>query len=854
MSFNIDQLPDTSQPQFNTLVKTPDVKSWGQWFNSGSVALYPYLSDFIARSKGTKEFTSPLPTFPVSMGYAPMTSQPFFDLPPLGIQQLQQFFPFFFMIIFLIPFYYITSKIASEKESKSREGMKMMGLDDSTYFLSWFFIFFLISVLVSLIVTLLSCLGVFLGINIFLFFVFSVFYSLTLYGWAFTIVAFLPTKRSSGIAATLLHIISFYLCYIIQDANTPSGIQYAMSLLPNVCMNQILKQVFFFSFSTLDGLTFSTMSVVYQGYSFRNGLLMMILNVVLWTLLGIYMDQVIPSQFGVAKPWNFLCKRKKGGEQRKTIAEEQRDALLADNENEASSNNFEPVTDNLKQQEASKECLIVRNLVKQFGEKKAVNGTNLTMYNGQIFALLGHNGAGKTTTISMLTGLITPTSGFAEVFGIDIFNNMDEIRKILGVCPQHDVLFDFLTPEDHLRLFAAYKGGKPEEIEEQVQRMLEEIDLVDVKTQLSKTLSGGQKRKLSVAIAMIGNSKVVILDEPTSGMDTSARRRLWEMLKKNKAGRIVILTTHYMDEADMLGDRISIMAEGKVQCTGSSLFLKNRYGVGYNLVIAKKDRNPAPQIEKFIKATIPTAVLMQEVSSEISFQLPKESSALFKDFFLQFDNNLDSLGIRSYGVGITTLEEVFLKIGHGEDVEEERNQRKVNRNQSGPINDASLDEKKEADEFNLQQHSLKNAFFLNFTALLKKKILMQVRDGKTLLIDTIFPIVLIFAGLALSTVAVIREGQERELSPFIYPATDGGLGQGIHNNLASTSLDEAAVKTFIDDVFIGENHKQDFQALSTVSVDTTGSLSAQVKEYDSKVYDMVFNSSEGDSGAGPYYG
>jgi len=93
---------------------------------------------------------------------------------------------------------------------------------------------------------------------------------------------------------------------------------------------------------------------------------------------------------------------------------------------------------------------------------------------------------------------------------------------------------------------------------------------------------------------MIGNSKIVMLDEPTSGMDTSARRNLWEMLKNNKDGRIVVLTTHYMDEADILGDRIAIMAEGDVQCTGSSLFLKNRYGVGYNLVIAKNSREPAP--------------------------------------------------------------------------------------------------------------------------------------------------------------------------------------------------------------------------------------------------------------------
>lgn len=101
---------------------------------------------------------------------------------------------------------------------------------------------------------------------------------------------------------------------------------------------------------------------------------------------------------------------------------------------------------------------MVRGLVKEFGPKKAVNGTDLTMYTGQIFALLGHNGAGKTTTISMLTGLLEPTAGTARVFGTDIFNNMEEVRKKLGVCPQHDVLFDFLSPEDHLRLFASFKG------------------------------------------------------------------------------------------------------------------------------------------------------------------------------------------------------------------------------------------------------------------------------------------------------------------------------------------------------------------------------------------------------------
>lgn len=131
--------------------------------------------------------------------------------------------------------------------------------------------------------------------------------------------------------------------------------------------------------------------------------------------------------------------------------------------------------------------------------------------------------------------------------------------------------------------------------------MLHDIDLYDQKDQPSSSLSGGQKRKLSVAISMIGNSKVIMLDEPTSGMDTTARRRLWEMLKKNKGDKIIILTTHYMDEADILGDRIAIMTEGQVECTGSSLFLKQRYGVGYQLIIEKAVQEDLPEVENFLK-------------------------------------------------------------------------------------------------------------------------------------------------------------------------------------------------------------------------------------------------------------
>jgi ABC-type multidrug transport system ATPase subunit len=174
-----------------------------------------------------------------------------------------------------------------------------------------------------------------------------------------------------------------------------------------------------------------------------------------------------------------------------------------------------------------------------------------------------------------------------------------------------------------------------------------EVELEPKRKTLSKALSGGMKRKLSLAIALIGNSTIVMLDEPTSGMDLTARRKMWDMLKNNKQGRIIILTTHYMEEADILADRIAIMSAGRLRCLGSSLFLKNKYGVGYSLTISKQLNVASPEhthrIKELVETYIPEAEMLSDVSAEISFQIPTTASAVFKDFFVALDKNLEPL-------------------------------------------------------------------------------------------------------------------------------------------------------------------------------------------------------------------
>ena len=262
----------------------------------------------------------------------------------------------------------------------------------------------------------------------------------------------------------------------------------------------------------------------------------------------------------------------------------------------------------------------------------------------------------------MLTGLLSRTAGNARCLGNDLFNNMSEVRKTMGVCPQHDVLFDVLTPEEHLDIFYDFKGGDPALKANEIQAMIVDSSLDPDRKKNAKSLSGGNRRKLSVCISLCGNSRLVLLDEPTAGMDISARRALWNMLKNYKNNRIIILTTHYMDEADVLGDRIGIMANGKVLCLGSSLFLKNRYGAGYKLTMVKKYKTENQKIQPYLEGIFGKVEKLSEVSQEITFKINYDQAAQFQSFFEQFDARMNEVDILSYGVSMTTLEEVFLKV------------------------------------------------------------------------------------------------------------------------------------------------------------------------------------------------
>lgn len=216
----------------------------------------------------------------------------------------------------------------------------------------------------------------------------------------------------------------------------------------------------------------------------------------------------------------------------------------------------------------------IRNLTKKFGGRTAVDGLSLDIRRGEAFALLGVNGAGKTTAIRMLSGLLPADGGEARIFGASA--GSAEARARLGVSPQETAVAGNLTARENLALMARIHGMK--DVKAAVQAQIDALSLGEIADRRAKKLSGGWQRRLSIAMAMISNPDVLILDEPTLGLDVLARRELWSVIRSLHGRTTLLLTTHYLEEAEALSDRIAVMARGKLCALGTAQELIDRTG------------------------------------------------------------------------------------------------------------------------------------------------------------------------------------------------------------------------------------------------------------------------------------
>ncbi|XP_044061667.1 phospholipid-transporting ATPase ABCA1b isoform X2 [Siniperca chuatsi] len=637
--------------------------------------------------------------------------------------------PLFMTLAWMYSVAIILKSVVYEKEARLKETMRIMGLNNGILWFSWF-ISSLIPLLISAgLLVLLLKMGNLLPYSdpgvVFLFL--GSFAVVTIMQCFLLSTAFARANLAAacgGIIYFTLYL-PYVLCVAWQDY-IGFGAKVFASLLSPVAFGFGCE---YFALFEEQGVGIQWKNLVSSpleedDFSLRTTIIIMYFDSFLYGVLTWYIEAVFPGQYGIPRPWYFPFTKsywfgEKDGSNKVPLNRKGNPEAVCIEEEPA---HLEP-------------GVYIENLVKVYrhGKKLAVDGLTLGFYEGQITSFLGHNGAGKTTTMSILTGLFPPTSGTAYILGRDIRTELSTIRQSLGVCPQHNVLFSMLTVEEHIWFYGRLKGLSEQQVKGEIEQILQDTGLPHKRTSRTSALSGGMQRKLSVALAFVGGSKVVILDEPTAGVDPYARRGIWDLLLKYRQGRTIILSTHHMDEADILGDRIAIISHGKLCCVGSSLYLKNQLGTGYYLTLVKKEpeaslgscRNssstvsltkkeeeecasvsssdaglgseheseaatiengPAASIcdvpfippdvslvSGLILCHVPAARLVEDLGHELTYILPYSGAkdGAFVKLFKDLDHKLADLGISSYGVSDTTLEEIFLKVAEDNGVDTE---------------------------------------------------------------------------------------------------------------------------------------------------------------------------------------
>lgn len=594
--------------------------------------------------------------------YPPFISDPF-------LIAIQYQLPLLLMLSFTYTSLTIIRAVVQEKERKLKEYMRMMGLSNWLHWTAWFLLFFLFLLIAVFFMTLLFCIKVKKDVAVLthsdpsLVLVFLLCFAVSSISFSFMVSTFFSKANMAAAVGGFLYFFTYIPYFFVAPRyNWMTLSQKLFScLLSNVAMAMGAQLIGKFE-AKGTGIQWQDLLSpvnVDDDFSFGQVLGMLLLDSILYGLVTWYVEAVFPGQFGVPQPWYFFIMPSYWcGRPRTVLGKEEEDY---DPEKALRTEYFEAEPEDLVA------GIKIKHVSKVFRvgnkSKAAVRDLNLNLYEGQITVLLGHNGAGKTTTLSMLTGLFPPTSGRAYINGYEISQDMVQIRRSLGLCPQHDVLFDNLTVAEHLYFYAQLKGLSRQKCPEEVKQMLHILNLEDKWDSRCRFLSGGMKRKLSIGIALIAGSKVLMLDEPTSGMDAISRRAIWDLLQQQKSDRTILLTTHFMDEADLLGDRIAIMAKGELQCCGSSLFLKQKYGAGYHMTLVKEPHCNPESISQLVHHHVPNATLESSAGAELSFILPKESTHRFESLFAKLEKKQKELGIASFGASVTTMEEVFLRVG-----------------------------------------------------------------------------------------------------------------------------------------------------------------------------------------------
>ncbi|XP_021270813.1 ATP-binding cassette sub-family A member 6-like isoform X2 [Numida meleagris] len=558
--------------------------------------------------------------------------------------------------------YFLSVKVIREKK-KLKVLMKAMGLQDIAFWLSWSLLYTVYISITSGLLTEITIGGVTHDCSFSEIYFLYFFYGMASIHFCFMLSSLLKQPNITSFVGFFLHIIFGSLGFMTFFEQVPPSLEWVFNLFS--------PYTFTAGISKIVKLEKYGPAVAAESYPFYNLYATLVLDSVLYLLLAIYFDKVLPGKYGVPYPALFFL-RPSYWLQRDSEHGTQPDSIPVPGcDTEPMPAGFE-----------GKEAIRLFNVRKIYKEKdkrtEALRGLSFNIYEGQITALLGNSGSGKTALLNVLGGFSKPSAGSAVIYNYKVseVQDMERIQAMVGICPQFNLHFEALTVKENLRIFAHIKGIRWKEVEQEVQKVLVQLDLTDLQDVHADALSGGQKRKLSLAIALLGDPQVLLLDEPMVGLDPYSRHHVWELLvERRAAGRVTLICTQSVEEADARADRKAFLSNGRLQCVGSSLYLKRKWGIGYHLRMCINDQCDPGLASSLVRRYIPNAVFKGRDGDELCYMLPLENTKSFPDLLGHLDSGL-VLGVVHYEVSRTTLADALLKlegreaIGHKENPED----------------------------------------------------------------------------------------------------------------------------------------------------------------------------------------
>ena len=599
----------------------------------------------------------------IKINYKPLTTPPIYNV--LSNEDFIMLIPMLISISYSSTLFTFFLWMVKEKERKLKDLLSRQGINPIRYFFSWILTFITLTIIPMIICAYVIKKFFFYNIGFFWILISLFLFSMNIFSMSFVLQSFVNTIQGGQTLIKVVYLSVSILSGVIASPQINLFVKYILFIFPQITEVENFEVLFALD-NYVNGIDSTLFFVPYNRISLFNTFVMYILSFLfdigLGTFFTIYQNSgmdLIPFikqlfTLKTLRDFDILYDEKNSDielEEIKTKQKIESNHQIIENEKEKKEMGY----------------LSIQNITKRYDDLIAVDNFNGELYSNEIFCLLGHNGAGKTTLVKLISRMEKPNKGDIYLNGISIYKNKKYLFQNIGLCNQEDIYFDYLTVREHLKLMSELKGNKMNK--QEINKLIEKIELEDKKDSLSSTLSGGQKRKLCVALALCGNSKLVLLDEPTSGMDIMSKRVLWDFLREYKKDKIIILTTHSLDEAEILGDRIGIMNEGKYICSGTSNFLKSKYPCGFNInfiindkILTREKRNEFVSKLKQIDNSGLIKIASKNILS-INFLKTDEN---VKELFKEIERIKNDYGIENYTVSTTSLEDVFLKLNNNE--------------------------------------------------------------------------------------------------------------------------------------------------------------------------------------------